>query len=267
MIKCTILGCGSADGSPRIGCNCDVCSSSSRYNKRSRCSALLELDGRYLLIDTSPDFRQQAIQNRIHKVDGIFYTHVHFDHVAGINDVAPLRFSHHEYGIPVFMPEDVAEEMLKQFGHVFRDDKRRVEQPQEYRAFLDAVVIEDSLQFYGHRIQIFKHRHGAIFSYGMRVGNFAYITDVEQLDLNLYQDLQNLQVLIIGCYGKTASQTHMNLPKILKSVQILQPRLTILTHMSHELEYEEMTTILPDGVIPGYDGAIVYINDREVGMI
>lgn len=265
MIKCTILGCGSADGVPRTACDCNVCSRCLMHNRRSRCSALLEFSNKTLLIDTPPDIRQQMLRHKIEKIDGIFYTHAHFDHIAGIDDISSLKAGHEGECIPTFMSINVAKEMFKQFGYAFSLNNTyntRHQQP-----FLKPVLVKDKFQFGDSTIHVSEHKHGSILSYGLRIAKFAYIIDLEQIDIELHVQLQGVRALVIGCFSKEVSATHMNLTRVLRSVQILRPALTVLTHMSHTLDYYTLKRTLPKNVVPAYDGAVVYINETDVGIL
>lgn len=249
-MKCTILGCGSSKGAPEIGCSCYTCRSSNVKNNRTRSSIMIEDRGVRIIVDTGPDFRQQALRHGIDYADAIIYTHFHADHVAGIDDIKPLYRGN---TIPCYTNLETKELLEGSYGYVF-------EQRNElYPALLTSKVVgnNDVFNVNGVEVKTFEQDHASMKSLGLRFGNIAYSTDLCFLSEEKLESLKGIGVWIIDCLRYSWAPTHSYLEQTLYWIEKVKPKRAILTHMSHDIEYEEVSRILPSNVEPAYDGMLI----------
>lgn len=254
-MKITLLGSGASSGVPIIGCDCAVCLSPNPRNKRSRVSLLVEMQGKKILIDTSPDLRLQCLREGIKTVDAILYTHAHADHIHGIDDIRALNF-HHGGPLPCYADAPTLAELHERFGYVFKPPIP------EYGWFRPSLIPHqitpgEAFEVEGIRILPFRQLHGRVDSIGYRIGDVAYSTDVKSFPPESEPFLQGLKLWIVDCLKLEPSPTHTHLPLALEWITKFTPERAILTHLAHELEYESLKNTLPAGVEPGYDGLSV----------
>lgn len=251
-MKITVLGCGSSGGVPLIGCECAVCQSPDPKNKRSRVSVLVEWKGVRLLIDTSPDLRQQALVNKFKTVDAVLYTHAHADHTHGIDELRSFNY-HLNAPIPVYGDREALEEIQKRFDYVFFPHN-----PAHgwYRASLAAHEIKPYQPFRigGVEIMPFAQEHGKTNSMGFRIGGFAYSTDVKHIPEASFEVLKGVQCWVVDCLAREAKPTHAHLELSLEWIAKVKPRQAILTHMGHDFDYQALKAELPPHITPAYDG-------------
>ena len=251
-MKVTILGCGASPGVPEIGCHCAVCRSDNPRNKRLRASLHVETRGKRLLIDTSPDLRVQALSNGIEDIDAVIYTHDHADHTHGIDD---LRIFNVRKGttIPVYGDQTTLAALQNKFAYAFLPKPTRA----WYRPALDAREIPAPLQPFQVLevpiLPILQH-HAESSTLGFRIDDFAYSTDTNGFPDESWPKLEGLKLWIVDCLRYTPSYTHSRLELTLQWVEKLKPELTVLTHMSHDMDYETLSKELPAGVVAAYDG-------------
>lgn len=254
-MRVTILGCGSSAGVPMIGCPCAVCTSDNPRNKRSRVSILVEKGGTALLIDASPDLRQQALANNIRQVDALIITHAHADHCHGIDDLR--SFNHLKNSvIPIYCGTKTQQELMTRFDYAFKPPipefgwfrpaliPHSVEIPSE-----KSIEIDENISF----LPILQW-HGKSISMGVRIGDIAYSTDVNDLPEESLQQLENLDLWIVDCLRYEKAPTHAHLNLTLQWIERLKPKRAILTHMGHELDYDVLCGLLPSHVEPAFDG-------------
>ncbi len=239
----TILGCGSSDGVPQIGCKCTVCNSTNPKNNRTRASILLEIDKFKILIDAGPDIRLQALREQIITIDAVLITHAHFDHIGGIGDLRAIMFNRGIKAIPMFADNATNKLVKNTFGYAFPGIL-------ESNAFFG----EFSLLSPNITVIPFKQKHGKFFSYGFRIGDFAYSTDVNELDENAYRALEGVKVWIIDCLEYHTSPTHFCLDDTIREIYKINPAEAIITHMGHNIDYELLSSILPSNIRLAYDG-------------
>jgi phosphoribosyl 1,2-cyclic phosphate phosphodiesterase len=248
----TILGCGSSLGVPRLLCDCVVCKSDDKRNKRTRTAGFVMHKDTHLLIDPGPDFKQQALDNDIRRIDAVVLTHAHSDHFSGINDVKPFMHGRAE-ALPFYMSQRTFDSIYPTYGYLF---ERR---SQYYSAVFDAVIIEDyeCRQIGDLEVQFLNQQHGELDSLGLRIGNFAYCTDIHYFPDKSLALLQGLDTLVLDCLRYHDVPTHLSLERALEYIQMLRPQSTILTHMDHEFEYNKLVADLPASVRPAYDGLLL----------
>jgi len=258
-MKITVLGCGGSAGVPEIACQCEVCMSANPKNKRTRVSVLVETQGKRLLIDTSPDLRQQAISNGISHIDAILYTHDHADHIHGIDDVRLFNVAA-DASLPAYGDAKTLAALRARFAYLM--------QPKPasgvwFRPSLTGVEIQPPTPFdvQGLRVTPVLQQHAQVTSLGFRIGRFAYSTDVNGFSDASFAALEGLDVWVVDCLRYTPSVTHAHLEMTLGWVEKLKPKRTVFTHMAHQFEYEKLARELPPGIEPGYDGMVLELVD------
>ncbi len=257
-MKITMLGSGASAGVPLIGCECAVCKSNNSKNKRSRVSVMVETQGKKLLIDTSPDLREQCLRNGFREVDAIFYTHAHADHIHGIDDLRSLNF-YHNAPIPAYANAATLAELKERFGYVF---KPPIPEYGWFRPCLIANEITPGQKFTVEGVDVLpiSQRHGRLESLGFRIGNFAYSTDVNAFPPESEPLLEGLDLWIVDCLKPQPAPTHAHLARSLEWIEKFKPKRAILTHLAHEFEYEALKAQCPAGVEPGYDGLVAHLD-------
>lgn len=258
-MKITILGCGNSLGVPSIGCECAVCTSKNPKNKRLRVSVLIEINGMNVVIDTSPDFRQQMLLTNIKKIDAVLYTHDHADHVHGIDDLR--QFNVLQGGvIPVYGNAEILASIQKRFYYAF------LPKPVENAMFRPSLVpniLPDTPNYdfmIGDvKVTAFEQRHGKSVTLGYRIGDFAYSTDVNMLPESAFEALAGVKCWVVDCLRYTPSYSHSHLENTLEWVKRVKPQQAILTHMAHEFDYDTLSAELPAGVFAGYDGMVLEV--------
>jgi phosphoribosyl 1,2-cyclic phosphate phosphodiesterase len=244
----TVLGSGTSMGVPTIGCDCAVCHSTDRHDKRTRPSIMLEYASRVVLIDTTPDFREQAIRERITKVDAVIYTHTHADHILGIDDLRPLSF-HREGKIPLYARPEAAEFLRAMFRYIFESD---------YKfggiAQVELKSIEGPLDLFGARFEPVTVIHGEAEIYGYRFGSAAYLTDHSDVPERSLAQLNGLDVLFLDALRHKPHPTHSTVENSLRIVERVKPKRAFFTHICHDLGHEATNAELPPNVRLSYDG-------------
>ncbi len=244
----TVLGSGTSMGVPTIGCSCRVCTSSDPHDRRTRPSVLVEYAGRCVLIDTTPDFRQQAIRENITRLDAIIYTHAHADHILGLDDVRPLSFRSPEK-IPLYAHESTAEALQSIFRYIFDANYKyggiaRVEMNR----------INGSLDLFGACFEPVRVLHGEAEIHGFRFGSAAYLTDFSDIPAESLERLRGLDILFLDALRHRPHPTHSTVANSLRLVEELKPKRAFFTHISHDLSHQETNQDLPAHVRLAHDG-------------
>jgi phosphoribosyl 1,2-cyclic phosphate phosphodiesterase len=244
----TVLGSGTSMGVPTIGCSCAVCHSSDPRDRRTRPSIMLEYEGRCVLIDTTPDFREQAIRENITRIDAIIYTHAHADHILGLDDVRPLSFRSQDK-IPLYAFDATADAVESIFRYIFDANYKyggiaRVEM-KRINGFLD---------LFGARFEPVRIIHGDAEIHGFRFGSAAYLTDFSEIPPNSMDRLRDLDILFLDALRHRPHPTHSSVANSLRLVEELKPRRAFFTHISHDLPHEATNKTLPDHVRLAHDG-------------
>jgi phosphoribosyl 1,2-cyclic phosphate phosphodiesterase len=254
-MKITVLGCGSSTGVPIIGCGCTVCLSNNPKNKRTRVSVFVEVEGRHILLDTSPDLRQQALREHITRIDAVLYTHEHADHIGGLDDLRAYNVLQGD-AIPIYANAETLGLIRERFPYAFLPKPEKI----WYRPCLTPNVIPDKpvveFDVLGVSVKAFEQVHGKVKTFGYRIGNFSYSTDTDALDETAFAALKGTEVWVVDCLRYSDSYTHSNLKRTLEWIERVKPRMAILTHMAHDFDYDTLFSELPSGVVPGYDGII-----------
>jgi phosphoribosyl 1,2-cyclic phosphate phosphodiesterase len=247
-----LLGTGTSVGVPVIGCGCGVCRSDNPRNRRTRCSAILGLPEGNLLIDTSPDLREQLLREQIGIVHAVLYTHEHADHIFGLDDLRIMQF-YLGGPVPLYCEDKVEERIRKSYDYAFASpgDLHAGAVPQ----IVFRRITIDPFDALGARITPIRMRHGPRFDVlGFRVGNVAYCTDVNAIPAGSMALLTGLDCLVLDALRPRGHATHYGLDEAIEVARELAPRQTYFTHMSHELEHEATNAKLPPGMALAYDG-------------
>ncbi|QDU88165.1 Phosphoribosyl 1,2-cyclic phosphodiesterase [Pirellulimonas nuda] len=247
-----LLGTGTSVGVPTIGCGCPVCTSDDPKNNRTRTSAILGLPGGNLLIDTSPDLRQQLLREKIGLVHAVLYTHEHADHVFGLDDLRLMQF-YLKGPVPLFCEERVEQRIRTSFDYAFKELPNMHAGAAPKLAFRRIGL--DPFDALGAKVTPIRLEHGPNFqTLGFRIGGVAYCTDVSFISEQSMDLLQGLDVLILDALRPEGHSTHFSLDQAVDVATRLAPRRTFFTHMAHGLDYESTNAILPSGMALGYDG-------------
>jgi phosphoribosyl 1,2-cyclic phosphate phosphodiesterase len=256
-MKVTVLGCGASWGVPAIGPDWGRCDPADPRNRRRRGSLLVESRGRAILIDTSPDLREQLIDARVSRLDAVLLTHAHADHLHGIDDLRMIsqRAGH---AIPFYSSGPALAEAEQRFGYAFRPV---VPGKPVYRPALAAQEIDGPFTAAGLPIVPFTQSHGFSQTLGFRIGPVGYSTDVVELDDDAFAALAGVELWVVDCLRREPHPTHAHLAKVLGWIERLKPRRAVLTHMDQSLDYRELSAELPEGLQPGHDGLTVELPD------
>ncbi len=251
-MEVVILGCGTSTGVPIVGCNCKVCSSPHQRNKRLRSSIVVTLDsGENILIDTSPDLRQQALQNNLVRVNAVFYTHCHADHTHGIDEIRTYNYLQKQ-ALDIYGAQEHIDHIRDQFRYIFEDSVQRG--GGKPNVITHPVTMNQPFTLFGTTITPIQLWHGKLLVVGWRIGDFAYLTDVNRIPPESWSLLKGVQVVIMDALRYHYHDTHFTVEQAVEALQQLGAPINYLTHMGHELEYEDLLAYLPDGVEPAYDG-------------
>ncbi len=247
----TVLGSGTSMGVPTIGCTCAVCTSGDPHDRRLRPSIMVQWDGRTVLIDTSPDFREQAIREQIRRIDAVLYTHGHADHILGLDDVRPLSFPRITGGgkIPLYATESTAHVLRNVFRYIFDGDYK-------YGGLAQVEIrnVNGPIGLFGATFTPLVVNHGDYPIEAYRFGSAAYLTDFSTVPDETLAQLQGLDILILDALRHNPHPTHSTLENSLKIVDHLKPKRAFFTHMSHDLPHEATNASLPENVRLSYDG-------------
>lgn len=248
MASLILTGTATSQGVPVIGCTCAACTSTDPRDRRSRTSAVIEHGERRWSIDAGPDFRNQMLAIGARRLDGIVVTHEHNDHTAGLDDVRPFCFMQ-QMDMPVYCLARVAKEIKERFSYAFSN------YPGVPKLALKEASFGDRLELEGLNLRLLKVNHGKLPIFGVRVNDLAYLTDTKTLPPETLDRLQGLDTLVLSCLNYRGTHSHLSVEEALRYVELLQPRRTVLFHLSHRLgTHAEFQSTLPAGVEVGYDG-------------
>jgi phosphoribosyl 1,2-cyclic phosphate phosphodiesterase len=246
-----MMGSGTSTGVPVIGCACAVCRSADPRNRRTRPGVRLDLAGGTAVIDTSPDFREQAMRFALERVDAVLYTHAHADHVFGLDDLRVFNFRQRA-AIPCYGSADTIARLRQIFAYVFEDGPEGGGRPK-----LDLVTVRAEFELLGERVVPVPVWHGGMEVYGYRVGGFVLVTDVNRVPEETWRVLAGAEVLILSALRYRPHPTHFNFEQAIEVARRVGARRTIFTHIAHEVDHADLRVALPPGVEIGYDGLVV----------
>ncbi len=256
-----VLGSGTSTGIPTIGCNCKVCKSDIKKNKRLRSSLFLRLNNqKKIIIDTTPDLRTQFLNNNIDDVDAAFITHDHADHIHGIDDLRPIGFKKENYSIPIYTSNETASILETRFSYIFQDHENKSLGGGIPRLHLNVISkIKTPVTILDQSFTFFLLPHGIKNSLAFQHQNFAYLPDCHEVpdEILTYLAAQKLDLLIITCVQRPFHNTHLTLDKSFHYIDKIAAKNSGLIHMNHDLDHDELTKITKNtfktNVFPLYD--------------
>ncbi len=247
-ILLTVLGSGTSMGVPTIGCPCKVCHSSDPHNKRTRPSVLLQYQDRAVIIDTTPDFRTQALRVDLKRLDAVLLTHAHADHILGLDDIRPFNIFQ-QAPIPVYASRDTLQTVRQTFAYIFRHGEPLSTVPK-----IELHELDGSIELFGLTIDPIPVLHGPMEVLGFRFGRCAYLTDFSTIPDASLPLLADLDFLFLDALRHVPHPTHCTVEQALAYVERLKPRRAFFTHVCHDLEHEATNATLPAHVRLAYDG-------------
>ena len=250
--KFTFLGTGASAGVPIIGCKCEVCLSSSPFNRRLRSSGLLSIGELRLLIDVGPDFRQQALSHQLDHIDGLLLTHTHFDHIAGIDELRVFYFQQKK-PLPCLLSFESLEELKIRYSYLFQP----IGTVPTMSVQMEMHLLEEDLgevDFLGLKMGYCSYFQGNMKITGFRLGNFAYISDIKEYDASLFVALKGVEKLVVSALFEQSSQLHLSLDEAIDFSKKAGAKETYITHISHRMEYESVSKRLPSNIRLAFDG-------------
>jgi phosphoribosyl 1,2-cyclic phosphate phosphodiesterase len=249
-IQLTVLGSGTSMGVPSIGCHCVVCESADPHDKRTRASVMLQWDGHVVVIDTTPDFRAQALRERMDRLDAVIYTHEHADHILGLDDIRPFNFKQRG-AIPLYGSADTLGRLREQFSYVFREPPPGSTVP---AVKLHEIEGPRPLELFGLRFTPIPAKHGSTDVLGFRVGSAAYLTDFSAVAESSKALLTGLDDFVLSALRDTPHVMHSTVANSLELVAELKPKRAWFTHIAHDLGHAVTNARLPEHVRMAYDG-------------
>lgn len=244
----TVLGSGTSMGVPTIGCGCSVCRSTDPHDKRTRPSALVQYDGHNVVIDTTPDFRAQALRANLKRLDAVLFTHAHADHILGLDDIRPFNF-HQGTKIPIYGSRDTVRVIRDVFRYIFED-----ENPASAIPLVEVNLIEGPINLFGLEFIPVPVMHGKMEVLGFRFGQAAYLTDFSEIPESSWPLLKDLDILFLDALRHVPHATHCTVAQALAYVDRLRPRKAFFTHICHDLDHHLTNSRLPAHVRLSYDG-------------
>ena len=250
-MKIRILGCGGSFGSPLAyskNGNIDI---NNNKNFRTRSSVLISDKKSTLLIDTSPDLRQQLYNAKCTNIDAVLFTHIHSDHTSGLPDMRSMSVINNKI-IPAYMPDDMIDKISLNYNYIFNGEKT-------YSPFMKIEKLKNNFEFNNFNIQNFQHNHGDIDVQTYRIGGFAYSTDVKKIYDKDLDKLKNLDLWIVGLLRYESHPSHCGFDEIIEYIKYLKPKKTIFTHMTALIDEKTINSMSPPNVYAGFDGMEIII--------
>lgn len=258
-IKLTFLGTGTSFGVPVVGCDCEACTSADPRDKRTRHGAVVETEGGRLLVDTPPELRLQLLSAGIDSIDAVWFTHMHADHVHGIDDVRV--FTVRKGDMPAYVPHEYRSALEAHFRYIFDDAVQPPAGSHKPRVKLHEFEVGEPVEIVGRSFLPLRVPHGDCSVYGFRVGSLGYVTDAKRLPDEAVEALRDVEVLVLNAlwFGRPHS-AHFNIEEAIDAARVVGAGRTYLTHLTHRVTHAELEARLPEGVFPAYDGLTVEID-------
>lgn len=249
-MKITLLGTGTSQGVPVIGCNCEVCSSDDPRDFRTRCSILITDGDKNIVVDTGPDFRMQMLNQNVQSLEAVLMTHAHNDHVAGIDDLRPFIFRQGRE-MPIYASSAVNDDIKSRFSYAFSSNPY----PGAPRLITHNIKNGEKMTIAGIDILPIEVMHGSLPVFAFRIGSFTYITDANFISEESMDQIKGTKTLIINALHHKKHYSHFNLAEALGIIDIVSPDVCYLTHISHSMGLtSSLAGTLPNGIFPGVDG-------------
>lgn len=251
-MKLTVLGSGTSSGVPLIGCSCSVCLSANPKNKRWRSSCLFEVNGKKILIDSGPDLRNQALAFNLTHIDAVLYTHTHADHVHGIDDLRHFC-EHHDGAMPVYGAASDLDRLKEKFEYIFNPSLAYPSLVPK----LKPIPVADDFKIEDIEVQVIPCLHGAAgITTNYRIGNIAWLTDVNGISASSLEKLNGLDYLFIDGLRHKPHPTHFCLEQSIKAAKKIAAKKTYFIHLAHDYDHDEFNKTLPEGMELAYDGLV-----------
>lgn len=253
----TFLGTGTSVGIPMIGCYCPVCSSTDPRDRRWRTAAYVRLGGRGLLLDAGPDLRAQCLQWHVPRVDAVFITHLHADHIFGFDDIRRFNTLQGNAVIPCYAGAETLDGMHRIFPYI----STRPNAQGLYRPLIDFVPVSAPFEALGARLTPLPVVHGAFETLGLRIDfaghSVAYLPDVHEIPQATLRQMEGLDLLVLNLLRLREHPTHLTMAAAVDYAQRIAARQTLFTHLSHDLLHADLAARLPAGMGVAYDGLTV----------
>lgn len=265
-VKITLLGTGASKGIPELCCNCNVCNSSNPYDKRTRTSAIINFENKNLLIDCSPDLRTHCLREKIYHIDGVLITHIHSDHIFGIDELRAFSNSanNNATGLPVYSLKCFNDKIREYFDYIFKPAK----QVAGGKPKITLNDISNVFNCLGINIKVIPVIHGSLQIIGFRFYSFAYITDCSFIPNESYELLYGIETLIINAQSDKPKKSHFDIYQTIDEIAKIHPKRAFLIHISHSLSHCKIKEIIESfkstrhdlqgiSIEPGYDGLVI----------
>ena len=258
-MKLTFLGTGTSFGVPVVGCDCEACTSDDPRDRRTRHGALLELEGGTVLVDTPPEIRLQLLAAGVDVVDAVWFTHVHADHIHGIDDLRVFT-AHRRRDLPAFVPSEYEDLLRARFQYIFDDGYQPPTGTTKPEIRLHPFEPSEPVTILDHRFEPLAVPHGPVTVYGFRVGDLGYVTDGKTLPEAAMETLRGVRVLVLNAlwFGHP-HPTHFNVEEAVEAARAVGAERTFLIHLTHRVRHQELVDRLPAGILPAYDGLSIEI--------
>lgn len=256
-LEITLLGTGTSQGVPVIGCDCEVCTSPDERDRRLRTAALVSFGEKRIAIDCGPDFRQQMLRSHTRRLDAILLTHEHNDHIIGLDDVRPFNFQNWT-DMPVYCTSRVQQSLFQRFAYIFATEGRYPGAPM---VRLHTISKEKPFEVAGLQVLPVEAMHGRMPILGFRIGSFTYLTDVRTIAPEELEKVKGTRQLVLSALHQREHHSHLNLQQALALIEQIGPERACLTHISHRMgRHETVQKALPENVVLGYDGVKIRCN-------
>ena len=259
-MKVTILGCGSSSGTPCIEAGWGDCDPQNPKNRRMRPSIMVETAGKRLLVDTAPDLREQLLRAEVTHLDGVILTHGHADHLHGIDDIRSVN-RRMGAAIDLWADAETLRTVAERFAYVVAPLREGATAYYKPTLVPHTFVPGTPFAVAGIGAVAFEQDHGYSRTQGLRFGPLAYTTDLVHLPEEGIAALAGVDTWIVGAFSWKPHPTHLHVDAVLELRERIKPRHTVITHMSHKIDYQALSDYLPDGVSAGYDGMVVEVPD------
>ncbi len=255
-MRLTLLGTGTSFGVPQIGCRCPTCTSPDPRDRRTRTAALIETNGKRILIDTPPELRLQLVAAGVDHLDAVLFTHAHADHVHGIDDLRALSVRQGAV-LPAYGSRATMAELAARFPYIF--DPSFVVPAGTSKPELKPHVLEpgSSAPIAGVSVLTLSLPHGEHEVFGYRFGSLAYLTDVKVIPDGVIEALKDLDVLVLNALLSRPHPLHLSVPEAIAAAQRVGARRTFFTHLTHENTHAALAAKLPAGIAPAHDGLVI----------
>jgi phosphoribosyl 1,2-cyclic phosphate phosphodiesterase len=257
-IELTFLGTGTSHGVPIIGCDCEVCRSTDRRDKRMRTSAVVSLDGHNVLIDTAPELRMQCLQNDIRRMEACLITHTHADHIFGMDDLR--RFNQIQgNSIDLYASAEHLVTLNKVFGYALAE--RAGDNPDVPHLIFNTIVPGDSFSLFGHEVKPLLLPHGHENVTGYRIGRLAYCTDISGMPEAAAEELADLNVLVLGALRPKPHPKHLSIDQAIEVAERIGAKRTYFVHVTHQVSHRECEKYLPNNIELAYDTLRIVVSE------